>query len=119
MGIAIDEPIRLARLEGTNKISLLAKYGYTEKMAMDKCKSYNLVSPIYDMGSRGGCWFCFNASIDRFIHIRNNYPRHWDALKKLYYETNSKAFKYTKTLQEVEKEMDSLEFYQRNQLTLF
>ncbi len=30
IGIATDEPKRLARLDGTNKVSLLAKYGYTE-----------------------------------------------------------------------------------------
>jgi hypothetical protein len=54
VGIAIDEPIRLARLKGTNKVSLLQKYGYTELMAMDKCKEYNLVSPLYSMGYRGG-----------------------------------------------------------------
>ena len=54
VGIANDEPKRLARLEGTDKISLLAKYGYTEQMAMDKCKEYNLVSPLYSMGYRGG-----------------------------------------------------------------
>lgn len=119
VGIAIDEPIRLARLEGTNKISLLAKYGYTEKMAMDKCKSYNLVSPIYDMGSRGGCWFCFNAHINRFIHIRAKFPHYWSGLKSLYYQTQSKEFKYGKTLQQFEREMDALEYVKENQLTLF
>lgn len=54
VGIAVDEPKRLSRLEGTNKVSLLAKYGYTEAMAMDKCKEYDLVSPCYSMSSRGG-----------------------------------------------------------------
>lgn len=54
VGIAVDEPKRLSRLEGTNKVSLLAKYGYTEAMAMDKCREYDLVSPCYSMGSRGG-----------------------------------------------------------------
>ena len=57
VGIAIDEPIRLARLEGSDKISLLAKYGCTEQMAIDKCKEYSLVSPLYSMGYRGGVGF--------------------------------------------------------------
>ena len=74
VGIAIDEPIRLARLEGTDKLSLLTKYGYTEQMAMDKCKEYSLLSPLYSMGYRGGCFFCCNANIERYIHIRKNYP---------------------------------------------
>ena len=33
VGVAIDEPERLERLRGTNKVSLLERYGYTEKMA--------------------------------------------------------------------------------------
>lgn len=54
IGIAIDEPKRLERLKNVNNVSLLAKYGYTEKKAMDKCKEYNLVSPLYSTGCRGG-----------------------------------------------------------------
>ena len=120
IGIAIDEPKRLARLEGTNKVSLLAKYGYTEKMAMAKCEEYDLVSPNYRGGEfRGGCWFCYNANISRYVKIRKNYPHYWQAIRDLYYETNTKAFKYTKTLQEVEKDMDALEYVKENQLTLF
>ena len=38
IGIAIDEPKRLQRLEGTNKVSLLAKYGFTEADAWRKCE---------------------------------------------------------------------------------
>ena len=53
VGIAADEPRRLARLKD-NQISLLAKYGYTEEMAMDKCRQYGLVSPIYETSHRGG-----------------------------------------------------------------
>ena len=37
VGIAIDEPKRLARLEGTPKVSLLAKYGLTEADALKLC----------------------------------------------------------------------------------
>ena len=47
VGIAADEPKRLSRLEGTNKVSLLHKYGYTEAMAKEKCREYNLLSPQY------------------------------------------------------------------------
>lgn len=54
IGIAADEPKRLERLGGTNKISLLAKYGYTEKMAFELCEKYDLISPIYDFAPRGG-----------------------------------------------------------------
>lgn len=56
IGIAIDEPKRLERLDdgSNNKISLLAKYGYTEEMALDLCKKYNLLSQIYEFAPRGG-----------------------------------------------------------------
>lgn len=56
IGIAIDEPKRLERLKdgNNNKVSLLAKYGYTEEMALSLCKKYNLLSPIYEFAPRGG-----------------------------------------------------------------
>lgn len=119
VGIAIDEPVRLARLKGTNKVSLLAKYGYTESMAMKKCKEYNLVSPLYAMGCRGGCWFCFNANIERYIHIRNKHPEYWEHFKSLYYETDSKSLKYGKTFSDIERDMNDLEFFNKRQLKLF
>ena len=50
VGIAIDEPKRLERLRGTNKVSLLEKYGYTEQEARNKCEDYGLLSPIYGGG---------------------------------------------------------------------
>ena len=49
IGIAKDEPKRLERIANTeNKISLLEKYEYTERMAYDLCKKYDLLSPIYN-----------------------------------------------------------------------
>lgn len=55
IGIAIDEPVRIERIAKTeNGISLLEKYGYTEKMAFDLCEKYDLLSPIYDFAPRGG-----------------------------------------------------------------
>lgn len=54
IGIAKDEPKRLERLRGTNRISLLEKYGYTEKMAFELCEKYDLLSPIYKFAPRGG-----------------------------------------------------------------
>ena len=106
VGIAKDEPIRLQRLDG-NKISLLDRYGYTEAMAKAKCIEYDLLSPIYRGGQRGGCWFCFNADIGRYKNIRKNYPHYWQALKDLYYETTSKSFKYGKTIEFIEEQMDA------------
>ena len=38
VGIAEDEPKRLARLDGVKKVSLLAKYGMTEVDAYKLCR---------------------------------------------------------------------------------
>ena len=85
IGIAIDEPERLSRIRisGVPKISLLEKYGYTEQMAFDLCKKYNLLSPIYDFAPRGGCWFCPNARDCELRHLRNNHRDLWDKLLEL------------------------------------
>lgn len=119
VGIASDELKRLARLEGTNKVSLLAKYKHSEIGARYKCSKYDLLSPIYEYGCRGGCWFCYNAEYARYINIKQNYPEYWQAFRDLYNESDSKTFRYGKTLQQVEKEMDAYEFNQKHQLRLF
>lgn len=72
IGIAIDEPNRLARLEGTNKSSPLAELGYTEAMALNLCysKGYDWVETnggidsikLYDILSRVSCWCCRNKN---------------------------------------------------------
>lgn len=55
IGIAADEPVRMERIVNSrNKVSLLEKHGYTEQMAFDLCKKYDLLSPIYDFSPRGG-----------------------------------------------------------------
>ena len=119
VGIASDERIRLKRLK-KNQISLLDKYGYTEKMALDLCRSKGLLSPIYETETRGGCWFCPNAKIDGFISIRRNHPELWNELRELSKTPNlcSYGFKYGKTLQQVEKEMDAHELHQKIQLKI-
>lgn len=79
IGIALDEPKRLDRLTD-DKISILAKEGYTENMAYDLCKQYGLLSPIYEFTKRGGCWFCPNARFNQLYHL---YHHHRDLFEKL------------------------------------
>ena len=116
IGIAIDEPKRLQRLSG-NKISLLAKYGYTEQMAREKCEQYGLLSPIYELSTRNGCWFCPNQSIPQFSDLRRRHPELWEELRELSKTPNlcSYGFKWGKTLPEVEARMD----WGERQLKLF
>ena len=116
VGIAADEPLRLARLTG-NKVSLLAKYGYTEQMAKQLCAAHGLLSPIYATGTRGGCWFCPNCRLQQFINLRRSHPELWAELVELSHTPNlcSYGFKYGKTLQEIERRMD----WEERQLKLF
>lgn len=107
VGIAIDEPARLARLK-PGCVSLLAKYGYTEQMAKGLCERYGLLSPIYDTGTRGGCWFCPNAKIDSLCRFRRNSPELWKEFEALSETPNlcSYGFKYGKTLPEIVVQMN-------------
>lgn len=90
IGIAIDEPERLARIRISDvpKISLLEKYGYIEQMAFDLCKRYDLLSPIYDFAPRGGCWFCPNARKGELRYLYNNHRDLFDKLVELEKEPN-------------------------------
>ena len=84
IGIAIDEPIRMARVVNSrNKVSLLEKYSYTEQMAFDLCKKYDLLSPIYEFAPRGGCWFCPNARYAELKHLRTHHRYLWSKLLDL------------------------------------
>ena len=68
IGIAADEPKRLARLK-PGQISLLDKYHVAEPEARSMCAAEGLLSPLYDFTKRGGCWFCPNASISELRHL--------------------------------------------------
>ncbi len=108
VGIAADEPQRLERLNGTNKISLLAEYGYTKQMAFDLCREYDLLSPIYDFTKRGGCWFCPNQSYAELAQLKKYHPDLWSELEKLSHEDNlvTQGFKYSATFAEVNAKVD-------------
>lgn len=80
VGIAADEPERLARLEGTNRKSLLAKYNCTEAQARSICAEHGLLSPVYEIGKRNGCWFCMNCSDNEFVWLIKNRPDLFDKL---------------------------------------
>lgn len=86
VGIAIDEPKRLASLHRTKNISLLEKYNLTESDAIQLCKEYGLLSPMYEMSKRGGCWFCPNAKLAEHRDIRNRYPEAWKRYISLEHE---------------------------------
>lgn len=80
VGIAADEPQRLARLDGIHTVSPLALAGWTEADARSWCEDNDLLSPIYTTTTRGGCWFCHNQSVDQLRLLRKTYPALWALL---------------------------------------
>ena len=105
VGIAADEPKRLKRLEGTNRVSILAKYGVTEAQAKDICERMGLLSPIYSITHRNGCFFCPNASEQEIRHLYFNHPDLWELLRELQVTPNTsrECFTRNKTLFEYEE----------------
>lgn len=73
IGIAADEPKRLARLKG-NERSLLAECNMTEADARRLCEEHGLLAPTYKTQKRQGCWFCPNAGISSYAQLAQNHP---------------------------------------------
>lgn len=82
LGIAADEPKRLARM-GANERSLLAEWGWTEQDCLNYLKEKGLENPLYKKFSRTGCWFCPKQNLKSLKIIRNDYPDLWEQLLKL------------------------------------
>lgn len=95
LGIAIDEPNRLARLK-PGQVSLLAKYGVTEKMAQLICECYGLYSPVYKITNRGGCFFCPNIHEPEFLYLKMHHPDLWEKLRKLAQVPNTASKKFNR-----------------------
>lgn len=110
VGIAIDEPIRLERLRGTNKISLLERFEYTERMAFDLCKEYDLVSPIYNISRRGGVLVLSKSKLFTNSVAKRTYPELWDELRQLSKEENtiSTRFKYEDSFADADRKADAI-----------
>lgn len=124
ISIAQDEYGRLESLKGTNQVSLLDRYGYTEIMAKRKCEEYGLLSPSYKISNRGGCWFCMNQGIKELAHTKTNYPDLYHRLEELAGSDNliSRYFKYSLTFGEVDALVDAEIEWQKiapKQLSIF
>lgn len=121
IGIATDEPERLSRIRISDvpKISLLEKYGYTEQMAFNLCKKYDLLSPIYDFAPRGGCWFCPNARDCELRHLRNNHRYLWDNLLELENTPNLIGNIWNTLTQTSIHDKEEQFFWEDNQINLF
>ena len=116
VGIAYDEPKRLARLTD-NKRSILAEKKVVEADTHDICKYYGLYSPTYRNKNRGGCWFCPNQSIFEFACLQRQHPELWQELEIMAQCENLcfPNFKYGKSFKEVANEV----FMINNQISMF
>lgn len=81
LGIATDEPTRFHNLTDTKR-SPLVEAGWTEEMCREWCEENDLLSPIYTMSTRGGCWFCPHQSVHQLRFLRKNYPEYWALMLK-------------------------------------
>lgn len=76
IGIAADEPNRFHNLTDKKK-SPLVEAGWSEQMCKEWCEQNDLLSPIYQQTTRGGCWFCHNQSVQQLRLLHKNYPEYW------------------------------------------
>lgn len=80
IGLAADEPERLARL-ADNERAPLAEWGLTETEARKYLKSRGLLCPLYLKFTRLGCWFCPKQSNASLEILFREYPELWERLK--------------------------------------
>lgn len=108
-GIAADEPERITgMIEKRNHRSLLYEQGIEEPETFPICSSEGLLSPVYKRRKRQGCWFCPNQSLEEMADRRRERPDLWSELEELakVEGTATRGFKYGKTFQEVNEEID-------------
>ena len=82
LGIAADEPERIARHTKPGYALPLVAIGWDEAYCRKWCEENDLLSPIYTSAQRGGCWFCHNQGVDQLRLLRKNYPEYWALMLK-------------------------------------
>ncbi len=82
LGIAADEPLRIARHTKPGIVLPLVEIGWDEAYCRKWCEENDLLSPTYTTATRGGCWFCHNQGVDQLRLLRHNYPDLWALLLK-------------------------------------
>ena len=90
-------------------------------MALELCKSFGLLSPLYENSTRNGCFFCPNQGFKEMLKFRQENPELWNELLDLGKTKNlcSYGFKYGETIEQVNSKLDDMELCQKIQLKLF
>jgi len=108
VGIAIDEPRRLAKKRKGNKVFPLAEWGMTENDCLQYCynKGYDWEEcgvRLYDILNRVSCWCCANKNLKELKNYFLYLPKYWEKLKELQKRTD-RPFKNNKyTIFDLEK----------------
>lgn len=102
VGIAYDEPKRYERLNHDTHIAPLYDLKITEAEAMEICKKYDLVSPIYKTSFRGGCWFCPKQRLSQLKWLYKEHNDLWNILKDMEKDSFN-TFKPNATLAQLEE----------------
>lgn len=104
IGIATDEPERLKRLD-SQRVSLLYEYGYTENDAKQLCEKWGLLSPVYEITKRGGCWFCPNMSNKEVLYLYQNHYDLFERIVRLEQVTNTinRRWRFTQSITDIIK----------------
>ena len=82
LGIAADEPERIARHQKPGFKLPLVEVGWDEAFCRQICEENDLLSPIYTTSARGGGWFCHNQGVNQLRLLRKDYPDLWALLLK-------------------------------------
>ena len=82
LGIAADEPERIARHTKPGFLMPLVEVGWDEAYCRQWCEERGLLSPIYTTVTRGGCWFCHNQTVNQLRELRRDYPDLWAILMR-------------------------------------
>lgn len=82
LGIAADEPERIERHTKAGAMLPLVESGWTEVDCRKWCERNDLLSPIYNNATRGGCWFCHYQGVQQLRLLRHNYPEYWALMLK-------------------------------------
>lgn len=108
VGIAYDEPKRLAKERKGNKQFPLAEWKMTEKDCLEYCymRGYFWQEDnveLYNILDRVSCWCCANKNLKELKNYYLCLPKYWQKLKDLQARTN-RPFKYNKyTIFDLEK----------------
>lgn len=102
VGIAYDEPERLARLDKW-KSSPLAEWKMTEKDCLEYCRNKGFGwdesgIDLYDILDRVSCWCCRNKNQKELRNIYRSLPNYWEKLKELQDKIGEpmKKYRYSK-----------------------